>query len=666
MAISLNVFVLLGLLEVLIILGVLGAAVTFKWRAAQRKTEALSMELHKAKSEVKNQVEKTAVERNGNTSEPLPVYTDFLREQLEQSSILLGEDPLIQTDQDAENPADVTRQMLAARHQFLQLELDVQSLSAERDVEAQRRSVVDGMQALLAGLVVHPDAAKAQSETDAAVEDMAAEAPVSTSLSEEQKLRGQVDFLRNVVSNQHDVMHELRQLLEDQGGDSDELQAVMRKLGDAEKQGSELQRHLDEMEKENNRFKRAVRENGGKQVDAAGPDSDMLRDLVGNQQRTIGNLQNLLRNLPSDSGKTKELDDVINKIQRTNNDLSSCVMVLEDENDHLREKVESLQKRIADLESSVDAVPEAVAIPASIVDAATTDIPTDAAPAQGVNTDADESDADALPATSAPIAESAAIDLADGKDDVDARLDAAAADIETKPAVSEPVADDIAEDVDPAQDISADTDDFDVDALLDASAPEEKQQSIGLADSVDDIDALLDAAAANNKTKTAVSEPKAAAEEVENPATVDLAQDVSPDTDDVDALLDTSAPVAKPAAIDLADSNDDIDGLLDAAAAESKEETAVSEPVTDTDAVEKPAAVDLAQDISADADGFDVDALLAASAPGNDNAAKQAEPVPNTAKPPSPTQGAAEQDDIDALLADLFADDNKTDGGSKS
>jgi predicted nucleic acid-binding Zn-ribbon protein len=366
---------------------------------------------------------------------------------------------------------------------------------------------------------------------------MAAEAPVSTSLSEEEKLRGQVDFLRNVVSNQHDVMHELRQLLEDHGDDSDELQAVMRKLGDAEKQGIELQRHLDEMEKEHVRIRLAAKESGRKQTDAVSPDSDMLRNLVGNQQRTIGNLQNLLRNLPSDSGKAKELDDVINKIQRTNNDLSSCVMVLEDENDHLREKVESLQKRVADLESAVAAVPETIAIPAPAVDTATTDMPTDVAPAQEVNTDADEFDVDALLAASAPIAEPAAIDPAEREDDADALLDTAGADIEAKPAVSEPMADDIAEDVDLAQEISADTDEFDVDALLAASGPVAKPAAIDPATSDDDIDALLDAAAADSKKKAAVSEPVTDTDAVEKPVAVDPAQDVSPDTDDIDALL---------------------------------------------------------------------------------------------------------------------------------
>jgi DNA repair exonuclease SbcCD ATPase subunit len=564
-AISLHPYVLFGLLEFLIVLIVLGAIMAFKWRAAQRKAESLSKELHKVRNEARKEIENTVVKQNGGASEPLPVYADFLREQLEQSSILLGDDPQIQSDQDTEDPSDVTRQMLAARHQFLQLELDVQSLSATRDVEAQRKSVVEGMQALLAGLVQHT---AAQPETDEAAAAVDAETPISTSLSEEEKLRGQVDFLRNVVSNQHDVMHELRQLLEDHGGDSDELKAAMRKLGDAEKQGKELQRHLDAMENENARIKREQKENRGKQIDAASPDSDMLRDLVGNQQRTIGNLQNLLRNLPSDSGKTKELAEIINKIQRTNNDLSSCVMVLEDENDHLRDKVESLQKQIASLESPASAESETVST------AAASDV-------------AGSAVEDVLDTVS--TAEEAAVDLAEDEDDIDALLVKAAADAKAKPAESATAAIVTVEqkpaDVEPTQGTSAVADDFDVDALLAASAS-----------------------------------------------------------------------AAKPASVDLADDTDDIDALLDATAADAKAKPEVPEPVTDVDPTEG---------VSAD-DDFNVDALLAAASPAAKDNDKQSEPAPSAAKSPSPTQSEAEQDDIDALLADLFADDNKAGDGSKS
>ncbi|MBU1191168.1 MAG: hypothetical protein KKE76_05580 [Gammaproteobacteria bacterium] len=589
---------------------------TFKWRAAQRKAESLSKELDKVKNETSKEIENTVVKQEGGVSEPLPAYADFLREQLEQSSILLGEDPQVQDEQAAEDTADVTRQMLAARHQFLQLELDVQSLAAERDVETQRKSVVEGMQALLAGLVQHT---KSPPETDEAAADAAADAPVSTKLSEEEKLRGQVDFLRNVVSNQHDVMHELRELLEEHGGDSDELKAAMRKLGDAEKQGKELQRHLDAMEEENARIKREARENRGKQVDAASPDSDMLRDLVGNQQRTIGNLQNLLRNLPSDSGKTKELAEIINKIQRTNNDLSSCVMVLEDENDNLREKVESLQKHIESLESPAGAESETV----------TTEAASDVA---------DSSVEDVLDTASA--AENAAVDLAEDEDDIDALLDKAAADAKSKPAESATAVSVAAEqtpaDVEPTQGGSTDTDDFDVDALLAASAPVAKSVSVDLADDADDIDALLDAAAADAKAKPDASEPV---------TDVYPTEGISADDDfDVDALLAASAPVAKSASVDLADD------------ADAKAKPDVSEPVADVDPTEG---------VSAD-DDFDVDALLAAASPAAKDNDKKSEPAPPTAKPLSPTQGEAEHDDIDALLADLFADDNKAGDGSKS
>jgi len=73
----------------------------------------------------------------------------------------------------------------------------------------------------------------------------------------------------------------------------------------------------------------------------------------------------MLRNLVPDSGRSGELEEAISKIQRSNNELNSCVMVLEDENSMLRGQVESLQERLAGLaaaaevESPMPSTPEA-------------------------------------------------------------------------------------------------------------------------------------------------------------------------------------------------------------------------------------------------------------------------------------------------------------------
>ncbi|MFP5506395.1 MAG: hypothetical protein ACLGH6_09370, partial [Gammaproteobacteria bacterium] len=48
--------------------------------------------------------------------------------------------------------------------------------------------------------------------------------------------------------------------------------------------------------------------------------------------------------------KSRELEEAIGKIQRANNELNSCVMVLEDENSMLRGRIETLEEQLATLD----------------------------------------------------------------------------------------------------------------------------------------------------------------------------------------------------------------------------------------------------------------------------------------------------------------------------
>lgn len=344
--ISVHPYTLFGTLEALIIVLVLAVVTFVKWRNERRNTESLRQELNRTRVEVKREI----VERIVEPSEPQRDYGDFLREQIERSSALLGEvtQPQIDAGQEVDQQT-LARQMLAARHQFLQLEMDMQRQASEQDVEAQRRSVIEGMQALLAGLTAHAEAVETDVVSDATEAASTDSAPRLR--SEEDKLREQISYLRSVIDNQHSVMRELRQLLEEHGGDSEELQEALRKLSDAEAQGIELGRCLEVMEQENERLKLVAGRNEGPSA-AVNPDADMLRDLVGSQQRTISKLQHMLQTLAPDSGKAGELADAIGKIQRANNELNSCVMVLEDENTMLRGQVETLQERLADLEAN--------------------------------------------------------------------------------------------------------------------------------------------------------------------------------------------------------------------------------------------------------------------------------------------------------------------------
>ena len=212
------------------------------------------------------------------------------------------------------------RQALAARHQFLQLELDAQSMVG--DPEARRRHIVEGVQALLATFVNEAGAAEGQA-------------------GRERQLEEQLSHLRGVIDNQHEVMKELKALLKESMGDVPEVAEVLRKLEDAEAQSLQVQQSLQAM---GGAF------TGGEEH---APDTDMLRDLIGNQQQTISNLQHMMADLIPEAEASEGLRQAIDKMQRSNQELGTCILVLEDENTRLRDQVETLQKKVDELANDV-------------------------------------------------------------------------------------------------------------------------------------------------------------------------------------------------------------------------------------------------------------------------------------------------------------------------
>ena len=342
--VSLSVYGLLAIAEMVLLALFLAGVGLYKWRNAQRSIAALRQALSDASTRMDRPAGKPSAPDPGGTQAS---YADCLREQLTQSGKLLGESTELETstEEQTREPANdssvLVRRMLAAREQFLRLELDVQE-ATDPDPEIRRRALVTGMQAVLAELN--------GPAVDAAQQDAAAAAEASAPRlrSEETKLREQIEHLRSVIDNQHGVMQELRHLLEEHGGDSDGLQEALHKLSDVETQAIELRRCLGAMGEENARLRQA---NSLMRGTHGNPDAEMLRDLVGSQQRTISKLQDMLHSITPDSDKARELSDAINRIQRSNTELNSCVMVLEDENNMLRGELETLQGRLADIES---------------------------------------------------------------------------------------------------------------------------------------------------------------------------------------------------------------------------------------------------------------------------------------------------------------------------
>lgn len=317
---TLQLLVLLGLTEALLVLGVV-IAMQFH---CLRRNRAEAAELRRLLGSA------PSMPVAGAAASPRPDYADLLQRQIDISNRLLGEMQEVGEGGDAEQAGEPgsasdadpeVRQMLAVRHQFLQVELDAQASDAAGGPSEWRARLVEGMQALVAGLRSSGAAAPAEA---------------STGGDEKAQLLEQIDHLRAVIDNQHAVMRELRELLEAHGGSAEALQTALGKLSVAEREGEELRRRLGSMKREKER------------IQHASPDAELLRDLVGSQQRTIQNLQQLLAQISPAADKAEALNAALDTIQRTNSELNSCVMVLEDENAMLRGRVEALEARLAE------------------------------------------------------------------------------------------------------------------------------------------------------------------------------------------------------------------------------------------------------------------------------------------------------------------------------
>lgn len=529
--VQMHIYGILALLEIFVLVSGVAVYLYLRNRKQNRTISRLQSSLNQKPAqaeiiEVEKQVAASEVETQS--------YSDFLRDELDASNTLLGTDGGASGEdgEEGDSEADLVRHMLAARHQFLQLELDAQAMG--KDPEAKRKHIVEQMQGLLATL--NSLRSEPEPETETVEEEVTDEA----TLAREKQLESQISHLRTVINNQQDVMRELRELLEKEMSDSEEMRAIVSKLQDAEARSIELERSLEVMEKDAADF--AVHSSGRAGEYDSTPDSDMLRDLVGSQQQTINNLQMMLKQTVDDSNASVELRDAIEKIQRSNQELGTCVMVLEDENTMLRDQIESLHAQLenfmgsdnegeeemptsSEIQSEIDALPDEAVAEAS-------EVP-----------ETDQTDTGAVAAT----------DVSDAMKDGEAEAETAEPSIlPTDPTETEAVAEPEASEPQASEDDTAAADDQetppadeDIDALLQAEAEQATDTSAEIQEAgdskadVDDIDALLDEVAASDDTGTVAESP--AVEEVSGQEE-DLAQD-----EDVDALLEAVQIDAEPA-----------------------------------------------------------------------------------------------------------------------
>jgi hypothetical protein len=240
--------------------------------------------------------------------------------------------------------------LFAMRKRFLEIELEARELEA--NPVAFQAQIADGMQALIEQLRPESETVSVQTEVapeaQASVESDPSPDQESSAPREAQDTRDEeLDHLKQVINNQQDAMVALRAKLREYESEHQDAEDVLQKLDEFEQRSKELHHCLKVLEQENERLKsvRSQRHTGG-----AGTQPEQLnglRSMVGEQQHTIAKLQTLIKTLAPEASKARELADAFATMQRANQELNGCVVVLEDENALLRSELEEIQAMIA-------------------------------------------------------------------------------------------------------------------------------------------------------------------------------------------------------------------------------------------------------------------------------------------------------------------------------
>ncbi|HEY9149885.1 MAG TPA: hypothetical protein VIQ75_03700 [Gammaproteobacteria bacterium] len=321
--IELGLLPLLLWMELLLVLLIVAVVLTLRNRALSRKLHDL-------------QGHEPGVIEAGGVS-----YAAYLRDELLKARALLEQHAA----------ADDAPDWLLARRRFLELELDTQTMGG--DPMALQEKLESGFQALLEECRPLPENSvedKAEDvqlaeETQPEAEEADVQESANSRVSDDDLHKKEVMRLRDLIGHQQDAMRNLRTELESRSGEIDELESIVAQLDAFEAQMTELVRCIEVLEQENERLKQA-REEGVVTGPGTNPEElNRLKEMVNDQHSTIGNLQIMLEQLRPEAGKAHDLEDMLNDVVKSNKELNTCIMVLEDENQSLRDQLNSIEKQ---------------------------------------------------------------------------------------------------------------------------------------------------------------------------------------------------------------------------------------------------------------------------------------------------------------------------------
>ena len=342
---QIDIYTLFAVAEFTVLLLVLAVVLLLRSKALSARVRMLQGELKKANAE----------------ADPIG-FDQYLRDAIIRNQALI-EGAAVAEDK-AEKEAG---ELLGLRKKFLELELAAHAL--EKNPVQFQQTLATGFSELIEQMRPEAETVTLAAAQEPSVQPSSAE---SATADEAAAPRGTLDThdqefnrLKKVINNQQDAMSALRAELKAREADIEDLDGILRKLDEFEQHDGELQQCLKILERENEQLKAAKSSDRGDaaKVKSLSPAQlGGLKNMIGNQQKTIANLQDLIKELAPEASKAADLEAAISGIQRANQELNSCVAVLEDENAMLRAELESVNAQLDRQEALRDAAADAVSV----------------------------------------------------------------------------------------------------------------------------------------------------------------------------------------------------------------------------------------------------------------------------------------------------------------
>jgi chromosome segregation ATPase len=331
-----DLYAFFAVAEVAVVLLAVAAAFFLRSRVLSGRVQTLQRQLQRAQE----------------VPEPV-AYDQYLRDAIIRNGAIVEQAAV--AEDDAERKA---AELLRMRKQFLELELAAHALD-NNPVQFQD-TLAAGLSELIEQLRPAAETVEVSAAEEPSIAVSAAPPAVSPNSDAGRVTRDthddEFDRLKQVINNQQDAVAALRAELKAREADIQDLDTILGKLDEYEQHDLELQQCLKVLERENQRLKavrsgddqsRSVSGEGMKPAQLLG-----LKNMIGNQQKTIANLQDLIRELAPEASKAADLEAAILSIQRANRELNSCVAVLEDENAMLRAELEAVNAQLDSQETA--------------------------------------------------------------------------------------------------------------------------------------------------------------------------------------------------------------------------------------------------------------------------------------------------------------------------